>query len=33
MENPESSTISKKDPIIEALQYYNIYSNIYIRVK
>ena len=30
--NPESSTISKKDPIIESLQYYNIYSNIYIRV-
>ena len=31
--NPESSTISEQDHITESLQYHNIYSNIYIRVK
>ena len=31
--NPESSTISEQDHITESLQYYNIYSNRYIRVK
>ena len=31
--NPESSTISEQDHITESMQYYNIYSNISIRVK
>ena len=31
--NPESSTISEQDHITESMQYYNIYSNIDIRVK
>ena len=31
--NPESSTISEQDHVTESLQYYNIYSNIYNRVK
>ena len=31
--NPESSTISEQDHVTEPLQYYNLYSNIDIRVK
>ena len=31
--NPESSTIFEQDHITQSLQYYNIYSNIYTRVK
>ena len=33
LEEPRVSTISEQDHITESLQYYNIYSNIYTRVK